>query len=513
LGQLLAGCSFANHSARCDALLAQAHDAAARKEFARAQDILKLAADEAEKSDKAFHVPDVLKEQTNVAFAQERYDDALAYAKRLQSAYDEMLAREHQRSARQQIVEDRTRISTLLGDCLIKEDRKEEALQVFKKASDDLKEIGGDITLQTITSQHYNNLLKELHQINLGDDVEAMGEHYEVRRKILKAHGLFKSRDFKRAIPAYKETQQACKSSAEDDSYVDATVELAMCELLVGDFTAARQDAQLAIAKMGSSSVPRHSKARAWALRALTEPEGSHTQDLLTKVKETDPATAISTLELMAALARDPSLRERVYLLIWNLPSRKSGDITHDTILGLGAAFSEERKFDEGIRFFEHQRESSHWLTNIEKADCLEAEATIMEAAGRNSDSKEVRLKALKIRKSTAPENAFAKYMNMAGLVADYAKLGKVEQSISLGSAVLADPAINETTQKTAKMEIELALARDYKGVHNFAKSLAMYDSMILPLKKHHHPGLAELSKERDEVARLCKKPDSQEGE
>jgi tetratricopeptide (TPR) repeat protein len=506
-----AGCSSTNHTAQCDQLLAQAQNAVSKRDYEKAQRLLQLAAEEAEKSDKLFHVPDVLKEQANLSFRQGKFDDAVAYAHKLLATYDEMMAKDQQRSGRQQIMEDRTRVSILLADCLIKEDRKEEALQILKKASDDLKDIGGDIILQAIITQRYHNLLNELHQINLGDDVDAVGGHYEVRSTFLKAHALFERREFKAAIPAYKKCQVVSESSSERSYYVQSAIELATCELVTGAIQDARQNAQLAVAKMDAFAAHRDVKSKALVTLAVTTPAPDRARDLINQAAEVDLTAAVGQLSQLSMLINyadaNPSLNEKIGLLQWDwLQRKRSVFLAHLIIRNLASAFLEQQKYEAGIKFFEQQRKSQVWLTDIDRADCLDAEAAIMEAMGHNSESKERRLAALKIRSTIAPKDDWSKFTNIAGLMADYSHVGQTKESISLGLAALKDPLISDRSAVVPKAEIEFALARNYRDMHEFEKSLARYDSLMESVKKYRVFSLAKVEKERNQVSELLKK-------
>jgi tetratricopeptide (TPR) repeat protein len=506
---LCAGCSLVNDTDQCDAFLLKAQEAASKQEYEKAQRLLKLAAQEAARSDKPFHTPDVLKEQANVAFAQGKFDDAIAFAHSCLSSYDAMLVRDLQRSARQQIIEDRTRIAVLLGDCLIKEDRKEEALQVLKKAADDLKDIGGDIFQQNIINQRYGVLLKELHQINLENDVDAVSEHYESRRTLLKGQALFQRGDLQGAMQALKIAQKASTSPNEWASYVGATVDLAICQLLTGDSQSAHENAQLAMTKAQSRPVAKVVKAKALAISAVTEPDAEKGNSLIAKAFATDREATFGTLNRFTTSTEpEPKLREKLCMLKWNALSKGPANILrHQTIIELGEVFSAPEKKDTGFRFLEQQVNSAHWLADCERADCLDVEANLLDSRGSRGEAKQKRLQALALRKSATPEGTDLKFVNIARMVEEYQQLGFLKQSTSLALAAHADPEMNHVTSYVPQAELEIALAEDYRNLHELAESLKTYDRALALLKKNDQHAAIRLMKKRNQVARLLGKP------
>ena len=158
----LCGCAGPNHGALCDNALAAGHTAFEKKDYARASQFLKVAAAEAELSDQAVQKSQVLREQVTVSLAQDDPKQAEEFARQL-VRFEQ--GQEHVESSSGwhfQWAEDMVRADMLVGDALRAQDRKQEALAVYKEAIDKAKELSAPMALEASISERYAQTSKAL---------------------------------------------------------------------------------------------------------------------------------------------------------------------------------------------------------------------------------------------------------------------------------------------------------------------------------------------------------------
>lgn len=272
-----AGCSGPNHDALCDKALVEAHIAYENKDYQHASDLLKVAAKEADLSDASVHKHHVLREQVMVALAQNDSVDAEKFARQL---VEFEKAQEHvgnNASWRQQWAEDMTRAEMLLGDSLHAENKKREALEVYKAAVMHANQSVAPVPVSVTASERYVQTLKELGLgkgeliTDPGAAAEAVEDYNDVCSQMYACRS---SKDWKKLIVTADKTAASAAECKLYDGGVTANGLAAQAEFLLGDNAKAREYAERALKIAGdhpTDSKARQNSAGGWILLAATD--------------------------------------------------------------------------------------------------------------------------------------------------------------------------------------------------------------------------------------------------
>jgi len=274
---LASGCSGPNHDALCDKALVAAHTAYENKDYQHAADLLKVAAKEADLSDASIHKHHVLREQVMVALAQKDPAAAEKFARQL---VEFEKAQEHVGNStawQLQWADDMTRAEMLLGDALHAENKKKEALEVYKAAVVHANQSVAPVAVSVTASERYVQTLKELglRKGTLITDpaaaAEAAEDYNDARAQ------MYAYRSHKQWAKVIEMADHVAASAVEcklTNGGVSAKAWAAVSEYLLGDKPKTHEYAEQSI-KLANEhpddAIAKQSSAGAWFLLAITD--------------------------------------------------------------------------------------------------------------------------------------------------------------------------------------------------------------------------------------------------
>jgi hypothetical protein len=284
-----AGCSSPNHDALCDKALVEAHNDFEKKDYQHAADLLKVASTEADLSDASVHKHYVLREQIMVALAQNNPVAAEKYARQLVEFEKGQEHAGSNESWRLQWADDMTRAEMLLGDSLRAQNRKREALAVYKAAVLHANQSVAPVTVSITVSERYVETLKEL-GLRKGELITDPGaaadafEDYSDERTEM--YNYRSSKEWKKLIVA---ADKAAAGAAECKHYeggVAANVLASIAAFLIDQPAKARDYAERSI-KIASDHLDdgaaKQNSAGAWIMLGVTDSNNALAQkDMLT---------------------------------------------------------------------------------------------------------------------------------------------------------------------------------------------------------------------------------------
>jgi len=476
---LLTSCTVKDHGELCDNALASAHTAFEKHDYANAQNLLQVAAKEAELSEAAVHKTRVLREQIAVALAQENPAEAEKFARTLVAFEKAQHQDDAALSHRFDIAEDTARADMLLGDCLRAEDKKQEALSVYKGALTQLKKCDIGLVLESIISARYTDTLKEVkgRATSLRADPEAQADAaFNLDGTLEDMYNMRHHQWWAQLIKAGTAAKKYARDANSATGLVTACSYCAYAEFMLGHTADAQRESQEAIREaLASPSVASDNQAEPLIILALTDnnPEQitKHAQAAL--AVNSDEQFDLALIVRKSPLSRQDALFEREHqielAMFPKLNDRRRSRLLDDMCLEYGM----RKKYKEGEAWFKYMI-GCNLLHAVELAQCDEKLAKLLDQAGRPDERERWIRKAIAAREDLTPGQRDQR-SNLYGLAVDYEAFGEHDKAMALTTAALhatMDSAI-------AAAETHLLLGRLYQEKQQDDKALAEFDRVI----------------------------------
>jgi tetratricopeptide (TPR) repeat protein len=438
----VAGCSGPNHDALCDKALVEAHQEYENKDYQHAADLLKVAATEADLSDGSVHKHHVLREQIMVALAQNNPVAAEKFARQL---VEFEKAQEHvgnNASWRLQWADDMTRAEMLLGDSLRAQNRKREALAVYKAAIIHANQSVAPVTVSITVSERYVETLKEL-GLRKGELITDPGaaanafEDYNDSRSEM--YGYRNSKEWKKLIVAADKTVAGAAECKHYSGGVAANVLAAVAEFIVGDTVKAREYAEhsLKIARdHPDDQTARLNSAGAWVVLAATDSDETQAKkDMLTgyRIDWPQAETARASITQNLDQARLNQIFDRIVEIRLGALHCEHPALRHECWNRWVGDNLERNRLPKGVAWLERMSARGE----VDGQDLADAYEVILQHpnAIAGIDTKGWRRKIVQIREGLRKQEPNDRF-NLAHLADAYHFIGEDDKALKLAQAV-----------------------------------------------------------------------------
>jgi tetratricopeptide (TPR) repeat protein len=437
----VSGCSGPNHDALCDKALVEAHNAYENKDYQQAADLLKVASTEAELSDASVHKHHVLREQIMVALAQ---NDPVAAERFARQLVEFEKAQQHvgnNASWRLQWADDMTRAEMLLGDSLRAQNRKREALAVYKAAIMHANQSVAPVTVSITVSERYVETLKELGLrkgeliTDPGAAANAFEDYNDARTEM---YGYRNSKEWKKLIVAADKTIAGAAECKHYSGGVAASVLAAVAEFIVGDTVKAREYAEqsLKIARDHPDDLTAtQNSSGAWIVLAATDSEDSQAKkDMLTgyRIDWPQAETARASITQNLDQARWSQCFDRIVEIRLGALHCEHPPLRHECWNRWVADNLHHNRLPKGVAWLERMSARGE-VDGQDLADCYEVILQNHKAIA-DINTKSWRRKILQIREGLRQKDPTDRF-NLAHLADAYHFVGQDDKALKLAQA------------------------------------------------------------------------------
>lgn len=250
LSTLITSCSGPNHGALCDKALDEAQVASRNKDYKRAAALLNVASKEADLFDSATEKRQVFRDQIALCNTQNDFVGAEQYARQMISFEQKQEHAENTTAWRIAWAEHIVDAEISLADALKAQGNKKEALEVYKKAIEKIKECNAPTEIEARVSERYVDTLRALGTATgpLITDPSAIAmavEDYNDSREEM--YDLRSHKQWAELITSAKKVAIAAAQCKQIDAGVSAYNCAAAAEYFLGNNTKAQEFAKLGI--------------------------------------------------------------------------------------------------------------------------------------------------------------------------------------------------------------------------------------------------------------------------